>query len=480
MHLAGVDRIAVEPVDLRTLDLAIPIRALHQPHHQPVPTAPGEVDEIVDDERTALLVSLYHEADAVPALESRVEAQGFEQVERELQPVGFFGVDIDAHVVAPRQFDQGGQAGQQFIHHPCVLGPGVAGMQRGEFDRKPWPFEDAAAVRGLADGMQGLFISGEVTLRVGLGDRRLAQHVVGVAKALFLLRTAVGQRFRNGLPGDELLAHQPHGALHALADQRFAPLADEPRQRAGQPFFTGGCRQSAGQHQPPNGRVDEYRRRVTEMRLPVAPTDLVAYQGIAGGVVGDAQQRLGQTHQRHAFLAGERKLLHQGLHAAHFAPRPHAFDQPLGHLPDGRALGGVWNLRQLDQHGQTFRLRPMPGCGDGRAQIGLRQHVLRPVEKGSGKGGGKGGGIGCTFRLVVRGAGLRRFFGRTQRVKRKLATLDVFHHVQRGLLDQPVRCTPQPICGEPHPLAQGFVHFDTGCGCAHFYSFRVMGCNYWS
>jgi len=81
---------------MRALDFAIPIIALHQAHHQPVSAAPGEVDEMVDDQRAALLIGLHHEADAVPALERWVEAQGFEQVEREFEPIGFFGVDMDA------------------------------------------------------------------------------------------------------------------------------------------------------------------------------------------------------------------------------------------------------------------------------------------------------------------------------------------------------------------------------------------------
>jgi len=143
-------------------------------------------------------------------------------------------------------------------------------MQGGEFDRKPGALEDAAPVRGLADGVQRLPVGGEVALRIGLGDRRLAQHVVGVAKAFFLLRAAVGQRLGNGLPSDELLAHQPHGALHALADQRLASFADDSRQRIGQTLLAGGRREPASQHQHPDGGVDKQRGRVAEMGLPVA------------------------------------------------------------------------------------------------------------------------------------------------------------------------------------------------------------------
>ena len=65
--------------------------------------AARQVDEPVDHERAALLVGLDDEADAVPAGQLRVERKRLEQVERELEPVGFLGVDVEADVVAPRE-----------------------------------------------------------------------------------------------------------------------------------------------------------------------------------------------------------------------------------------------------------------------------------------------------------------------------------------------------------------------------------------
>jgi hypothetical protein len=82
VHLAGIDRESFKAFDLRALDLGIPVGALHQPHHQPMPAALGEIDQEVDDDRGALLIRLDHEADAVPALECRVEAERLEDVER--------------------------------------------------------------------------------------------------------------------------------------------------------------------------------------------------------------------------------------------------------------------------------------------------------------------------------------------------------------------------------------------------------------
>ncbi len=51
------------------------------------------------------------------------------------------------------------------------------------------------------------------------------------------------------------------------------------------------------------------------MRLPVAVGDLVADQRVARRGVGNAQQRFGEAHQRHAFLARKRVFVHQTFDA---------------------------------------------------------------------------------------------------------------------------------------------------------------------
>ena len=127
VDLAGEDRIAVQAVDLGALDLAVPVGALDQPHHQPVAAAPRQVDQPVDHERAALLVGLHHEADAVPAGQLRLEAQLLEQVERELQPVGFLGVDVEADVVAAWPAAPAPcSARQQLGHHALALARGCS------------------------------------------------------------------------------------------------------------------------------------------------------------------------------------------------------------------------------------------------------------------------------------------------------------------------------------------------------------------
>ena len=465
VYLAGVDRVAVQAIELRALDLAVPVSALDQPDHQPVAAAAAQVDQMVDHVRAALQVSLHHKTNAVPPLECRLEAQAFQQVQRQLQPVGLFGVDVQADVVLARQQRQLKQARQQLGHHAVALGAAVARVQRRQLDRNARPFMNAAPVRRLADGMNRLLVRRQVALGVLLGDGGFAQHVVGIAKTGFFQRPAVGQRFGDGLAGDELLAHELHGAVHALADQRLAALADQPGQRRGQAFLAAGRGQLAGQHQAPDGGVDKHRRRIAQVRMPVAPADLVADQRVARGVVGNAQQRFGQAHQRHAFLAGQRKFLHQRFDAASVLPATQAFHQPGGERFNGGALRRIRRVRQLHQQRQAFFLGPVPGGSDGGAQVGLRQHVLRPVEE---------------RRRGMRHAGRQRrivrFFGFSQLgqsgctqgcTQRRQTPFQAFDILQDRLLDEPVRRPALLGCGLPDAVSKRFVNFEAERDCGH-------------
>ncbi|MNC31520.1 hypothetical protein D3C75_798430 [compost metagenome] len=76
------------------------------------------------------------------------------------------------------------------------------------------------------------------------------------------------------------------------------------------------------------------------MLAPVATAYLVTDQGIAGRLVGDAQQRLRQAHQGHPFLGGEGELLQQTLHQALTAAGALLVAQLLGDA-EGQLLGGL-------------------------------------------------------------------------------------------------------------------------------------------
>ena len=175
--------------------------------------------------------------------------------------------------------------------------------------------------------MHRALVFSEIARRVLGGRRRLAQHVVGEGKSARLALSARVERLLDRAAGDELLAHEPHGDVDAGPDNRLAAAGDRPCQRRSQALFAAGRHQTAGQHQPPGRGVDEQRRAVPDMGAPVAGRELVANERVAGGGVGNAQQRLGEAHQRHAFLARERIFVDEPLDAARPGLGPEARDE---------------------------------------------------------------------------------------------------------------------------------------------------------
>ncbi len=149
------------------------------------------------------------------------------------------------------------------------------------------------------------------------------------------------------------------------------PRADDAPQRARQARFAVRGHQLAGDQQPPGRGVDEQRRALPEVRLPVAAGDLVANQRVARGRVRNPQQRFGQAHQRHAFLRAERELLEQPLDQAGST----AIAAALAHAardPQRQCLCRL-GLRRvepcpLEQRGQQCRLGQPGGGGDGGTQ----------------------------------------------------------------------------------------------------------------
>ena len=472
VHLAGVDRVAVHAVELGALDLAVPVGPLDQADHQPVVAAAGQVDHVVDDVRAALLVGLDHEADAVPAGQRRVKAQRLQQVQRDLQPVGFLGVDVERDVVLAAEQGQLAHAGQQLGLHAIDLGTAVARVQGRELDGDAGALVDAAAGRGLADGVDGHLVGGHVGLGVGFGGGGLAQHVVGVAEPLGLVLAGVGQRFLDGLAGDELLAHHPHAQVHALAHQRLATLLEDAGECRGELVLAAGAHQPAGDDQAPGGGIDEDGRGLAHVGLPVAVADLVTDERIARLAVGNAQQRLGQAHQRHAFLAGEREFLDQRLDAAGTRPGTQPFAQAAGQLVHARLEArvgqrGVLGLGQ--QPGDTFGFGAAPGGRDGGTARGLRRHLL-----GKGHEGGRGLALGALGQLGRIGA------GRGQLVGRLLTTFDGFQIADQRLSGQPLKTAIVAVRNVLQAIVQCFVDLDVERGRAHVSCLRCAGIHGWA
>ena len=99
MDFAGVGRIAVQAVHLRPFDFAVPVRAFDEADHQFLVVAAGKVNQIVDHKGAAFLVCLNDKADAFVTRQIGIRNKCFHQIQRQLQAVGFFGVDVDTDIV---------------------------------------------------------------------------------------------------------------------------------------------------------------------------------------------------------------------------------------------------------------------------------------------------------------------------------------------------------------------------------------------
>ena len=122
VDFTGVSRIAFHAVYLSPFHFAVPVCAFNQTDHQFLVVAAGQVNQIVDNERTTFLVGLNNETDTFVAGQVRIGNQSFHQVQRQFETVGFFGIDVDTDIVFFTQKEQFFQARQQFAHHAFVLG----------------------------------------------------------------------------------------------------------------------------------------------------------------------------------------------------------------------------------------------------------------------------------------------------------------------------------------------------------------------
>ena len=105
------------------------------------------------------------------------------------------------------------------------------------------------------------------------------------------------------------------------------------------------------------------------MRVPIASGELVANKKVACLTIGNAQQRFGQAHQRHALTARKRELFHERLNAERLrALASQRCDEPVGKGGDALRHFGV-NTRFFDE---------------GRNADGLRLAV-RSHDSGSGR-----------------------------------------------------------------------------------------------
>ncbi len=302
-RLAREQRIVRQPLDLRALDLAVPIRALHQPHvhHAVQPVRP------FDHRPRALAIGLHRHAEPVPALQRREPRDRADDVEAHLQALGLLRIYGQRDALRRRLHRQRLEHLGQRRHALAPPRHFVPWMQRRQLDRDRVPRRRIAP-----DRIDRTDIRLEVSLRIGVRPRRLAEHVEARGKALVLGAPHPLHRLVDGAAHHEDLAHHLHRRADRLPHERLARAADQAPQRPSRSLAD----QHATYHQPPGRRIDELRIRLARMRAPIRIAQLVRDQQIRGLGIGHAQERLRQRQQRDAFRRIEPIFLEELVHPA--------------------------------------------------------------------------------------------------------------------------------------------------------------------
>ena len=329
---------AGEAEGLGALDLAVPVGALDEAHHDAAPVSPGQRAEPVDDVDGPLAVGLHHHPEPVPAAERGVAQHRVDDIEREVEALRLLRIHVEPDAGRVRAQGERAQAGRELGRHAVPLPELVTRMQGRELDGDARPVADAGTPADACERADRLRIGAVVAARIRLGAGRLAQHVVGIAVALRLHRG----RTRDGLvhvaAEHEVVPELAHRLGDRGADDRLAHALDGAHQHPGQ----AGLRVAqhlAGQQQRPGGGIDQRRARLPEMRRPVRGADLVLDQRVDGLAVGHAQQRLGEAHERHALAGREPVLGEEALHDRGAGAGPDGADQIDRARADGLPVG---------------------------------------------------------------------------------------------------------------------------------------------
>ena len=170
----------------------------------------------------------------------------------------------------------------------------------------------------------------------------------------------------------------------ASRSKRLAGLARELAHPAGSVVLDGRIEleHAAGEHEAPRRGVDEQRFGSPGMRGPIAGGELLGDQTVRGRIVRNPQQRLGDAHERDAFLVRQAEFLQERVEERPLVtPRARAFDQADGprHRPMPRTPGEIERVQQaLD----GLVLRPQGVLPRLRAQA-LRRRRRRVLESSS-------------------------------------------------------------------------------------------------
>ena len=248
------------------------------------------------------------------------------------------------------------QRGHELGQHALRLRELVARMQRRQLDRDAVPRRDRLArLDGAAHGCDRGAICLEISLGVGARQRRLAQHVEGIAIVALFLAGGARQRLSMSRPMTNWWPMMRIACLSAARATGSPSWRDQPR-IPGTRLADARC-DRASTTRPVSMSPQVEALTSSESLSPrcssQAPRrNLVGDQPIRGLAIRDAQQRFRQAHEDHAFARCQAVLAQEGIQRSAAAGcGAHRLHQPqrTGHrqrglsppavAPDPRARG---------------------------------------------------------------------------------------------------------------------------------------------
>ena len=168
----------------------------------------------------------------------------------------------------------------------------------------PGPAYDAAPVRRAADRVDRVLVGDEIA-----SARRRRSAPPRPACRTRTCSRALRARARSRAPPSivrPVTNCRPRRRIARSTPLRISgspPLRSSDAQRLLERAVAARVDELAGDEQAPRRGVDEQRRRLRRRASTSRPADLVADQPVARRRVGNAQQRLGEAHERDALAA---------------------------------------------------------------------------------------------------------------------------------------------------------------------------------
>ena len=132
--LAGKHRITVQAKHLGPLDFGVPVGALDQSDHQSAIELASPFVDPLYNRRGTRGIRLDNHTQTFPAGKSTIRPQRVYNIQRELQPVRFFSVDVESHSGTAGKLRKRCKPRHQFRQHALPLTELIARVQCRQFD----------------------------------------------------------------------------------------------------------------------------------------------------------------------------------------------------------------------------------------------------------------------------------------------------------------------------------------------------------